>query len=67
MKGDDGLQAGERTLASELATEEARKASKDVLLAEAVNILGDEVELLRQVGAGNQLTALSGANNTPQQ
>ncbi|MBP6654224.1 MAG: carboxy terminal-processing peptidase [Propionivibrio sp.] len=67
MKGDDGLQAGERTLASELATEEARKASKDVLLAEAVNILGDEVELLRQVGAGNQLTALSGANNAPQQ
>ena len=67
LKVDDGLQAGERTLASELATEEARKASKDVLLAEAVNILGDEVELLRQVGAGNQLTALSGANNTPQQ
>ena len=67
LKVDDGLQAGERTLASELATEGARKASKDVLLGEAVNILGDEVELLRQVGAGNQLTALSGANNTPQQ
>ena len=43
---DDGLQPYERTLATELADEKARKDAKDVLLNEAVNILGDEVDLL---------------------
>jgi carboxyl-terminal processing protease len=40
---DDGLQAGERSLASELAAEKAQKSAKDVLLNEAVHILSDEV------------------------
>lgn len=62
---DDGLQVNERTLASELAAEAARKGSKDVLLTEAVNILSDEVELVKQVGAGNRLTALIGAKGEP--
>lgn len=42
---DDGLQAGERNLASELAAEKARKNAKDVLLNEAVHILSDEVSV----------------------
>lgn len=42
---DDGLQAGERNLAKELAAEKTRKSAKDVLLVEAVNILGDEVAM----------------------
>ena len=42
---DDGLQADERNLASLLAAEKARKDAKDVLLSEAVRILGDEVAL----------------------
>ena len=42
---DDGLQAGERDLRTELAAEKARKNDKDVLLIEAVHILRDEVEL----------------------
>ena len=44
---DDGLQPGERNLASSLAAETARKNAKDVLLQEAVNILGDEVGVLK--------------------
>jgi carboxyl-terminal processing protease len=40
---DDGLQAGERSLAHELAVEKAQKNAKDVLLSEAVHILNDEV------------------------
>lgn len=47
---DDGLLAGERDLTSELAAEKARKNDKDVILMEAANILGDEVEL-RKSGA----------------
>ncbi|MEN6584687.1 MAG: carboxy terminal-processing peptidase [Sulfuricella sp.] len=43
---DDGLQANERNLATELADEKARKDAKDVLLNEAIHILGDEVSLL---------------------
>jgi carboxyl-terminal processing protease len=43
---DGGLQSGERNLAVELATEKARKNEKDVLLNEAVNVLGNEVGLL---------------------
>jgi carboxyl-terminal processing protease len=51
---DDGLQPGERKLATELAAEKARKDAKDILLDEAVNILGDEVAVLK---TGNGLTA----------
>ena len=51
---DDGLQPGERKLANELAAEKARKGAKDVLLDEAVNILGDEVAVMK---TGNGLTA----------
>ncbi|BCB25358.1 tail-specific protease [Sulfurimicrobium lacus] len=43
---DDGLQANERNLATELADEKARKDAKDILLNEAIHILGDEVSLL---------------------
>ena len=45
--GDDGLQPSERNLAVELAAEDARKDARDVLLNEAVNILGDELVVLR--------------------
>lgn len=48
---DDGLQPGERKLANELAAEKARKDVKDILLDEAVNILGDEVAVM-QTGSG---------------
>jgi len=44
---DDGLQAGERNLANELAAEKVRKNAKDVLLNEAVHVLSDEVSLLK--------------------
>lgn len=44
---DDGLQANERNLTVELAAEKAQKDAKDVLLDEAVHILGDEVDLLK--------------------
>nr|WP_315489517.1 carboxy terminal-processing peptidase [uncultured Rhodoferax sp.] len=44
---DDGLQAGERDLNAEIAAEKARKNDKDVLLIEAANILGDQVDLLK--------------------
>ena len=44
---DDGLQAGERNLSNELAAEKLRKDAKDVVLIEAVHILGDEVGLLK--------------------
>ncbi len=44
---DDGLQADERNLANELAAEKVRKNVKDVLLNEAVHVLGDEVGLLK--------------------
>jgi len=43
---DDGLQADERNLAAELADDKARKSARDVLLDEAVHILGDEAGLL---------------------
>ena len=51
---DDGLQPGERKLAHELAAEKARKDAKDILLDEAVNILGDEVAVMK---TGGGLTA----------
>ncbi|HEX8955589.1 MAG TPA: tail-specific protease, partial [Burkholderiaceae bacterium] len=44
---DDGLQASERSLSSELAAEKAAKEAKDVLLIEAAHIMGDEVDLLK--------------------
>jgi carboxyl-terminal processing protease len=44
---DDGLQSGERNVAADVAAEKARKNAKDVLLAEAARILGDEVGLLK--------------------
>ena len=47
LTADDGLQADERTLAKQLADEKGRKDAKDVLLSEAVHILGDEVGVLK--------------------
>ncbi|MBN8886976.1 MAG: carboxy terminal-processing peptidase [Rudaea sp.] len=44
---DDGLQADERSLKSDLAEEKRRKALKDVVLNEAAHIVADEVDLLR--------------------
>jgi carboxyl-terminal processing protease len=48
---DDGLQPGERNLVTELAAQKARENATDVLLIEAVRVLGDAVRLL-QPGAG---------------
>lgn len=45
---DDGLQSNERDINSDLAMEKVRKNSKDILLNEAVNILSDEVSLLKR-------------------
>ena len=45
--GDDGLQADERSLKSDLDEEKRRKALKDVVLNEAAHIVADEVDLLR--------------------
>ncbi len=47
---DDGLRPDERNLAKELAAEKARKSVKDLLLNEAVNILGDHLEVLQTGG-----------------
>jgi carboxyl-terminal processing protease len=44
---DDGLQADERSLKSDLDEEKRRKALKDVVLDEAAHIVADEVVLLR--------------------
>jgi carboxyl-terminal processing protease len=44
---DDGLQANERSLATELAAEKASKVAKDVFLIEAANILGDQLSLIQ--------------------
>ena len=44
---DDGLQANERTLTSELAAEKAAKEAKDFLLNEAAHVMSDEVDLLK--------------------
>ncbi len=49
--GDDGLRPDERSLADELAAEEANKNAKDVLLDEAVNIVGDAATVLEMGGA----------------
>jgi carboxyl-terminal processing protease len=44
---DDGLQANERNIAAQVAAEKAAKAAKDVLLDEAVRVVGDEVAVLK--------------------
>ena len=44
---DDGLQADERSLSSDLAAAEKRKNAKDIQLDEAARILGDEAGLLK--------------------
>lgn len=44
---DDGLLSNERDLGAELAAEKAQKNAKDVLLDEAVHILGDEIDILK--------------------
>ncbi|WP_028747934.1 carboxy terminal-processing peptidase [Rhizobium mesoamericanum] len=56
--GDDGLQANERSLSSEIAIENARKKAKDVLLDEATAILADEADL--QEGMPQATTGQSG-------
>ncbi len=43
---NDGLQPGERTLASQLAAQKAQENAKDVLLIEAVQILADAARVL---------------------
>lgn len=45
---DDGLLFNERELADDLAQEHRRGNARDILLHEAVHILGDEVELLKR-------------------
>ena len=44
---DDGLQANERNLVTELAIEKASKDAKDIFLDEAAHILSDEIGLLK--------------------
>ena len=46
VQRDDGLQAGERKLATELAAEKVRKNANDIFLSEAVHILSDQVGVL---------------------
>jgi carboxyl-terminal processing protease len=43
---DDGLQADERNLASELAAEKEAKDAKDVMLQEAAHVLSDQVSMM---------------------
>ncbi|MGO6737674.1 carboxy terminal-processing peptidase [Rhizobium ruizarguesonis] len=59
--GDDGLEAGERSLSADIAIENARKNAKDVLLDETVAILADETDL--QQGALKAATKESGNTN----
>ena len=51
---DDGLLAEERNLEAELAAEKEQKNAKDVLLAEAVKVMADEVDLQKH-GANPKL------------
>lgn len=57
---DDGLQADERSLSSDLAAAEKRKNAKDIQLDEAARILGDEAGLLKS----NALLAARAAPTT---
>lgn len=47
LKSDDGLQADERSLSSELAKERAAKDRQDVQLNEVANILADQVNAIQ--------------------
>jgi carboxyl-terminal processing protease len=55
LNADDGLQANERTLASQLAAEKARKNARDILLDESVRILGDAVGMVRDASFAARL------------
>lgn len=44
---DDGLQADERSISSDLKREHSRKARRDIVLNEAAQILVDEIDLIR--------------------
>lgn len=46
-KADDGLQADERGLKTELAQENEQKKAKDILLEESAHILADEIGLIK--------------------
>lgn len=46
-KEDDGLQFDERSLKAQIEQEKESKEAKDVLLLEAIHVLGDEVGLLK--------------------
>jgi carboxyl-terminal processing protease len=61
---DDGLRADERNLANQLAAEKVRKNAKDVLLNEAVQILGDQAGLL-QSGARLAVRVKPGSRSMP--
>lgn len=50
VQRDDGLQAGERKLSTELAAEKVRKNANDIFLNEAVQILNDQVGVLSTGG-----------------
>ncbi|MFL6657665.1 MAG: carboxy terminal-processing peptidase [Massilia sp.] len=47
QRQDDGLQADERNLQTELAAEKAAKDAKDIMLNEAANILSDAVTMVK--------------------
>jgi len=44
---DDGLQADERSVASDIKREKEQKAKRDIVLDEAAHIVADEVGLIR--------------------
>ncbi|MEO7326108.1 MAG: tail-specific protease, partial [Dokdonella sp.] len=44
---DDGLQADERSVASDLKREKEEKSKRDVVLDEAAHVLADEVGIIR--------------------
>ncbi len=50
---EDGLQANERSLSADIASEKAQKDAKDVLLEETMHILNDESDLLKVQSAKN--------------
>ena len=50
---EDGLQANERSLSADIASEKALKDAKDVLLDETVHILSDASDLLKVKSAKN--------------
>jgi carboxyl-terminal processing protease len=64
---DDGLQASERNISSELAAEKRRKDAKDILLDEAARVLGDEIGLLQssRIATRNKRGAAPLAGQSP--